>query len=291
MKLSSPLALAITAYTPAAYAQGSFEDWRAPGIGDVRSPCPMLNTLANHGFLPRNGLNITREVAIKGFSDALNFDPSFGMLLWQQGLVANPIPNATFWTLGNLQTHDLLEHDGSLSRQDQFFGNSTNFNERVWESTLQYLNTEILTMPMLGNARTARKLHSKAFNPTYRFTPTAEQFSGGEVVTFPLVFGNIEQETINRTQLDFFFRNERLPLEVGWQRSPVPIGLPEVRKLTRSLLASESLITDAQGNLLGNLTCSRRGNEAEDGSSSARRKARGLTGRTVNTGHWGKIEI
>jgi hypothetical protein len=27
--------------------------------GAVRSPCPALNALANHGFLPRNGKNIT----------------------------------------------------------------------------------------------------------------------------------------------------------------------------------------------------------------------------------------
>lgn len=31
----------------------------APGPEDVRSPCPFLNTLANHGHLPRNGKNIT----------------------------------------------------------------------------------------------------------------------------------------------------------------------------------------------------------------------------------------
>lgn len=31
----------------------------APGPEDVRSPCPALNVLANHGYLPRNGKNIT----------------------------------------------------------------------------------------------------------------------------------------------------------------------------------------------------------------------------------------
>ncbi|KAK3381786.1 Chloroperoxidase [Podospora didyma] len=27
--------------------------------GDVRGPCPMINTLANHGYLPRDGRNVT----------------------------------------------------------------------------------------------------------------------------------------------------------------------------------------------------------------------------------------
>jgi hypothetical protein len=26
-------------------------DWQAPGPQDVRSPCPALNTLANHGYM------------------------------------------------------------------------------------------------------------------------------------------------------------------------------------------------------------------------------------------------
>ncbi|KAF2167249.1 hypothetical protein M409DRAFT_22676 [Zasmidium cellare ATCC 36951] len=30
--------------------------WRAPGPNDQRGPCPGLNALANHGYLPRNGV-------------------------------------------------------------------------------------------------------------------------------------------------------------------------------------------------------------------------------------------
>lgn len=35
----------------AAAAQQGIRPWQAPGPGDSRSPCPMLNTLANHGYL------------------------------------------------------------------------------------------------------------------------------------------------------------------------------------------------------------------------------------------------
>jgi hypothetical protein len=34
--------------------------------GSVRSPCPGLNSLANHGFLPRSGKNISIPVLVKG---------------------------------------------------------------------------------------------------------------------------------------------------------------------------------------------------------------------------------
>ena len=30
--------------------------WKAPGKNDQRGPCPGLNALANHGYLPHNGI-------------------------------------------------------------------------------------------------------------------------------------------------------------------------------------------------------------------------------------------
>jgi len=30
--------------------------WKAPGETDQRGPCPGLNALANHGYLPHNGI-------------------------------------------------------------------------------------------------------------------------------------------------------------------------------------------------------------------------------------------
>lgn len=59
----------------------------------------MMNTLANHGFLPRDGKNLTREVVINGLSTGLNFNASLSSLMFDMALVANPEPNATFFTL------------------------------------------------------------------------------------------------------------------------------------------------------------------------------------------------
>lgn len=42
-----------------------------------RSPCPGINAIANHGYLPRNGLNISLEQFITGFREGLNFDAEF----------------------------------------------------------------------------------------------------------------------------------------------------------------------------------------------------------------------
>jgi hypothetical protein len=59
----------------------------------------MLNTLANHAFLPHDGDGITLEVAVDALTTALNFDSSLATIMWQQAIIANPEPNATFFTL------------------------------------------------------------------------------------------------------------------------------------------------------------------------------------------------
>merc|ERR1719261_786572 len=46
-------------------------DYVAPGPGDVRSPCPFLNALANHGLVDRSGkdINVFELAAMSVFYD------------------------------------------------------------------------------------------------------------------------------------------------------------------------------------------------------------------------------
>jgi len=59
----------------------------------------MMNTLANHGLLHRDGLNLTEDVVIKALQDGLNFDTSLSETMFKMALPANPDPNATWFTL------------------------------------------------------------------------------------------------------------------------------------------------------------------------------------------------
>lgn len=59
----------------------------------------MMNTLANHEFLPHDGKDITQEVLIDALSGALNFNSSLSALMFEMAIGANPEPNATFFTL------------------------------------------------------------------------------------------------------------------------------------------------------------------------------------------------
>ncbi|CAG8581726.1 9588_t:CDS:2, partial [Dentiscutata heterogama] len=49
-------------------------EWQAPKEGDVRSPCPALNAMANHGYLPRDGKNITPRQLFESLQKVFNED-------------------------------------------------------------------------------------------------------------------------------------------------------------------------------------------------------------------------
>ena len=74
----------------------------------------MLNTLANHGFLPHDGQDITREVTENALFDALNINKTLGGFLFDFALTTNPEKNATTFSLNDLGNHNILEHDASL---------------------------------------------------------------------------------------------------------------------------------------------------------------------------------
>lgn len=70
----------------------------------------MMNTLANHGFLPHDGRNITKANAIHALNTAINFNTSLAAIMWEQAIIANPEPNATFFTLYVTSSKRLLSY-------------------------------------------------------------------------------------------------------------------------------------------------------------------------------------
>ena len=90
-----------------------------PKEGDSRSACPMLNAMANHGILPHDGKNISfRELNAK-VRHTFNFAPSFCFFVPK---FSADFLNRSYWTgrfdLAELNLHNAIEHDASLTRQD-----------------------------------------------------------------------------------------------------------------------------------------------------------------------------
>jgi len=65
----------------------------------------MVNSLANHGFLPRDGMNISLADLIVAFNESLNLAPAATTLVGQKALLASTTgSNATF-NLDDINTH------------------------------------------------------------------------------------------------------------------------------------------------------------------------------------------
>lgn len=185
----------------------------------------MMNTLANHGYLPRDGRNLTESAVVAGLKDGLNFAPALGALMFKMAVSINPAPNATFFTLDMLNAHNALEHDASLSRADAFFGNNHVFNETVFAESIRYWPRDTLDANQLAMSKLARQAASKALNPEYTFTTTTEQFSLGEVAAPVIVFGDHATSTVNKSIVEFFFSTCRMPWPL-FQSTLSPITIP-----------------------------------------------------------------
>jgi hypothetical protein len=48
----------------------------APGPNDIRGACPGMNTLANHGFIHRNGSDITAKMILDAMEMVYKFTPT-----------------------------------------------------------------------------------------------------------------------------------------------------------------------------------------------------------------------
>ncbi|KAI7267204.1 Cloroperoxidase [Hortaea werneckii] len=240
----SAFASAHPRYRQQATPTGSFHEWAPAGPDDFRGPCPMLNTLANHGFLPHDGKNLTQEVVTKGLGDGLNFAPALTQTMFKQALPANPdYPNATTFNLDQLNRHNVLEHDASLSRLDAYNGNNHVFNQLVFDETKKYWTEPIITAEHIANSKLARMLQSKATNPEYRFTNTTESFSIGEILAPFIAFGDAQNATVRRDLTVYFFEFERLPVELGWRRKDEETPLSAIVDLMEKLSNASSLFT------------------------------------------------
>ncbi|PWY91289.1 Cloroperoxidase [Aspergillus sclerotioniger CBS 115572] len=211
--------LLVTASLSQALAQVSSHPfpWSAPGPDDVRGPCPMLNTLANHGFLPHDGKDITEDRIVAVLNNSLNIAEDLSQFLFKEALTTNPDPNATTFSLSDLSRHNILEHDASLSRQDFYFGDNHDFNQTVFDETRSYWIAPLIDFNAAAHARLARVNTSMATNPTYTESETGHAFSYGESAAYMIVFAE-GSETANRSWVEYFFEHERLPQQLGWTK-------------------------------------------------------------------------
>jgi len=96
---------------------GKTYNWSPPQPGDSRSPCPALNTLANHGYIARDGKNLSIFGLIAGLKAGYNLSTGLATFLVLGGFFL--LRRWSFYIdLYDIGLHGRIEHDASLVHVD-----------------------------------------------------------------------------------------------------------------------------------------------------------------------------
>ncbi|RUS21392.1 Chloroperoxidase [Endogone sp. FLAS-F59071] len=218
-----------------------------PGLTDLRSPCPAINVLANHGYLPRNGSQWKAVDVIPALVDVYNIEPSLSsMLAWGAVyLVGNPLTRT--FSLGDfsgweeivqgvgLSRHNRIEHDASLTRLDKYFGDNQKFNPELYQhlkDIAEKLNGGDFNTEVMSVHRYNRYQDSKANNPSFTFGAPQQLFAYAEAAIALLGLGG-QNGTAAAVTLDSFFIHERIP--DNYIKNPIPITGTTVMTISQEI--------------------------------------------------------
>ncbi|TFL01326.1 Chloroperoxidase [Pterulicium gracile] len=173
----------------------------APGPTDMRGPCPGLNTLANHGYVPRNGIvsvdHIMNAAQVRfnlgsGFSKAVasfavlsRGNPMLNLIsIGGESALVHPLPGNIDGIPGGLSKHGRFEGDVSMTRRDAAFGDCASFQPSMFANLLTYAEKlgqdGIVTPEVFVNYRFDLFLQSISKNPKMTFHEGRRAFGYGE---------------------------------------------------------------------------------------------------------------
>lgn len=208
--------------------------WQAPGPGDQRGPCPGLNTLANHGYIPRNGLINPVQLLVgtwRGLSISPDVGAILGVLSWpfMGDLTTMKLSIGTRVGLGDgLAHHGILEGDASVTRDDAWQGNQWSLSQDRWNQFKQEIITHgngHVTLKALAEARYRAWKWSYDNNPQFDFNPWRMLVAYGESgFVYQALRGDAREYTVD--MVESWFVHERFPK--GWGRRTVPVSVPEL---------------------------------------------------------------
>ncbi|KAF7536945.1 heme-thiolate peroxidase [Neopestalotiopsis clavispora] len=171
-------------------------EFQAPDLdgGDMRGPCPGLNALANHNYIPRDGvvgfldlidagntiygmgielITVLAIMGTAGVGDPLSLNPGFS-IGGESSKVSNILGN-----LGGLLgtprgldgSHNWIEADSSGTRDDLYVtGNAWTMNMTLFRQIYDNIDGA-LSMEDIGDRAAARFDESVAINPYFYYGP------------------------------------------------------------------------------------------------------------------------
>jgi hypothetical protein len=195
----------------------SDHSYQQPGTTAVRSPCPALNTLANHGFINRDGRGLTKASITSALMKVYNLDAALSVALSQAGVSKCAEKGSNTLDLDQLDQHGLIEHDASLTRNDSSQGNNHDLVPGLLDQLLNFSPGDGVAIGDLASLRVWREKQStKLGNP--KLSKNFSQIAVGESALLFNTFAKMDPDGIMRvpkTYLKTWFGEERLP--DGWK--------------------------------------------------------------------------
>jgi Peroxidase, family 2 len=158
----------------------------------VRGPCPGLNTLSNHGILPRNGKGLTVSMLTNALKDTFNVGADFTAAIATAGLLSSPYPLERSFNLDDLDRHNFpIEHDASLSRNDANLGEDHSLNQTIFNVFLKHFEgNENITLKPAAEARYHRLLTELGRDSEFTFSTRDFVNSYGETALYLSTMGD-----------------------------------------------------------------------------------------------------
>ncbi|KAK0876215.1 ccr4 associated factor [Friedmanniomyces endolithicus] len=221
-----------TQQVPENHPEIDWSKWSPPGNGDVRSPCPAINSLANHGILPHNGKNITKAMANEALTKALHLDSHIANVFAAGAVAANPDHSAHSFDLNHVDKHGYIEHDVSLSRDDIAFGDNSTFSKAVFQPLLQTYEASATRQGSNDAVKTSWKTASEVRYARVKASKAKHDAEGGEwtyglkesILSYgesALYLNLLGKDGVAPLEwVRILFEEERLPYAEGWRPPP-----------------------------------------------------------------------
>ncbi|KAL4931458.1 peroxidase family protein [Aspergillus undulatus] len=225
--------------------------------GDQRGPCPGLNALANHGYIPRSGVASLSEI-VKGINEVYGMGVDLGFILATLGTVwvGNPLSINAGFSIGGRDTgsnnilnnglgllgeprglagsHNIIESDGSNTRNDLYVtGDASTMNMTLfeeWYAMFDESEDGSLSFDMMGKRAAIRLEQAKATNPDFYYGPVTGMLIRSAAYVFPArLFRNHSSEQPDGVLTKEIVRNfygvygsddTNLTYREGWERIP-----------------------------------------------------------------------
>ncbi|KAI1114185.1 putative chloroperoxidase [Nemania sp. NC0429] len=243
MQILTLLALVTACAAGPIGSRAALKPYVRPRSTDSRSPCPMLNTLANHGYLPHNGRNITAQDIGNAIFETTNWHSDFGVFPAKAALTNL---NVSHIDLADLNSSPGGEHPASLTRKDASSGDSNVIDtarvaQLFTDSRSNFLTIDSvaktrnrldasskppLTTSELGVAQGEAALMMLLMRDTYVSLPTNEQ----DVSTL--------RAPKERTRV--WLLEERFPTAQGWKPAEEVVQIADLGPITAAVIASQA---------------------------------------------------